>query len=56
MSDEPLSDLVVREESLAKTRDALATLQQIPGAGLDEVKYETVTEMVAAERGRTDAR
>ncbi|ELY72592.1 hypothetical protein [Natronobacterium gregoryi] len=43
---QPLSDLEVREQSLSKARDALAALQQIPAAGLDEAKHETVTEMV----------
>ena len=50
MSDNPLSDLEIREQSLAKTRDALAALQQIPAAALDETKHETVSEMVDTAR------
>ncbi|WP_226043344.1 hypothetical protein [Natrinema sp. DC36] len=46
MSDaEPLSDLEVREQSLAGVRDALAALQQVPAAGLDAEKHETLREM-----------
>lgn len=40
------SDSEIREQALANTRDALAALQQIPAASLDEPKHETVTEMV----------
>ena len=50
MTEKPLSDLEVREQSLAKTREALAALQQIPAAALDETKYETVSEMVGNAR------
>ncbi|QRV14237.1 hypothetical protein JMJ58_14975 [Haloterrigena salifodinae] len=46
MSDELLSDLEVREQSLANTRDALAALQKVPAAGLDDSKYETISRMV----------
>ena len=37
-NQQPLSDLEVR--------DALAALQQVPAAGLDEAKHETVTDIV----------
>jgi len=32
-NQQPLSDLEVREQSLAQIRDALAALQQVPAAG-----------------------
>lgn len=43
---EPLSDLEVREQSLAGVRDALAALQQVPAAGLDAAKHETFQGMI----------
>jgi hypothetical protein len=46
MSDEPLSDLEVREQSLSNVRDALAALQHVPAAALDETKHETISGMV----------
>ncbi|QFU81750.1 hypothetical protein [Natronorubrum aibiense] len=47
MSNQPLlSDLEVREQSLAQVCDALAALQQVPAAGLNEAKHEMVTGMV----------
>ncbi|USZ73776.1 hypothetical protein [Natronosalvus halobius] len=45
-SNDPLSDLEIREQSLAHTRDALAALQKVPAAGLDQPKHETVTDLV----------
>ena len=47
MADQqPLSDLEVREQTLAGVRDALAALQGVPAAGLDPEKHETLCEMV----------
>lgn len=47
MSDPtPQSDLEVREQSLSGVRDALAALQAVPAAGLDQEKHETFREMV----------
>jgi len=46
MSREPVSDVENREEALSKVRDALASLQRIPAAALDESKHETLCGMV----------
>jgi len=43
---EPQSDLEIRERSLANIRDALATLQRVPAAGLDAEKHKTLRSMV----------
>lgn len=42
---EPMSDLECREKALASVRDALAALQRVPAAGLDESKHATVREL-----------
>lgn len=42
---EPLADVEVREEALSNVRDALASLQRVPAAGLDESKHETIREL-----------
>lgn len=46
MTDDPQSDLEIREQSLAGVRDALAALQGVPAAGLDAEKHETLSGMV----------
>lgn len=40
-----LSDVEVREEALARVRDALAPLQEVPAVGLDAEKHETLREL-----------
>jgi len=42
---EPMTDVEVREQALSNVRDALAALQHVPAAGLDESKHETVREL-----------
>ncbi|WP_312912834.1 hypothetical protein [Natronosalvus caseinilyticus] len=43
---DPLSDLEIREQSLAHVRDVLASPQKVPAAGLDQPKHETATDLV----------
>lgn len=43
---EPMTDLECREQSLSGIRDALAALQQVPAAGLDAEKHETITDNI----------